>query len=174
MRTPNTATRAKDRVIEWMRQHLRGRMAHAGLWDLAVIRAATGMGRKEASKDTGMGCQAERPVSQGALGRKMCVWMHSTPHHAYHSAVRVHPYGLRTCLAAAINEVRTRGESCGGEVTCVVRNCPVGLGSPVFDKLEAELAKAMLSLPATKVGGWVLARAQHRLNEYNERERSAA
>ena len=52
---------------------------------------------------------------------------------------------------AAINEVRTRGESCGGEVTCVVRNCPKGLGSPVFDKLEAELAKAMLSLPATKV-----------------------
>jgi chorismate synthase len=54
---------------------------------------------------------------------------------------------------AAINEVRTRGESCGGEVTCVVRNVPKGLGSPVFDKLEAELAKAMLSLPATKVRG---------------------
>jgi chorismate synthase len=50
-----------------------------------------------------------------------------------------------------INEVRVRGESCGGVVTCVVRNCPKGLGNPVFDKLEAELAKAMLSLPATKV-----------------------
>lgn len=47
--------------------------------------------------------------------------------------------------------MRTRGESCGGEVTCVVRRSPKGLGSPVFDKLEAELAKAMLSLPATKV-----------------------
>ena len=35
-------------------------------------------------------------------------------------------------------------------MTCVVRNCPWGLGSPVFDKLEAELAKAMMSLPATK------------------------
>lgn len=34
----------------------------------------------------------------------------------------------------------------------MVRRCPRGLGSPVFDKLEAELAKAMLSLPATKVG----------------------
>lgn len=33
----------------------------------------------------------------------------------------------------------------------MVRNCPKGLGNPVFDKLEAELAKAMLSLPATKV-----------------------
>lgn len=53
--------------------------------------------------------------------------------------------------AAVINDVRTRGESCGGVVTCVVRGCPKGLGAPVFDKLEAELAKAMLSLPATKV-----------------------
>jgi hypothetical protein len=52
---------------------------------------------------------------------------------------------------AVINDVRTRGESCGGVVTCVVRGCPKGLGTPVFDKLEAELAKAMLSLPATKV-----------------------
>lgn len=44
-----------------------------------------------------------------------------------------------------------RGDSCGGEVTCVVRNCPIGMGSPVFDKLEADLAKAVMSLPATKV-----------------------
>jgi chorismate synthase len=58
---------------------------------------------------------------------------------------------LLLLLAAVINEVRVRGESCGGVVTCVVRNCPKGLGNPVFDKLEAELAKAMLSLPATKV-----------------------
>ena len=50
----------------------------------------------------------------------------------------------------AIDEVRTKGDSCGGEVTCVIRNCPVGLGAPVFDKLEADLAKAMMSLPASK------------------------
>ena len=53
-------------------------------------------------------------------------------------------------MIEAINEVRTRGESTGGEVTCVVRRCPKGLGAPVFDKLEAELAKAVMSLPATK------------------------
>lgn len=58
-------------------------------------------------------------------------------------------YGSHVC--AAIDEVRTRGDSCGGEVTCVVRNAPTGLGSPVFDKLEAELAKVCLSLPASKV-----------------------
>ncbi len=51
---------------------------------------------------------------------------------------------------AAIDEVRLRGDSCGGEVTCVVRRCPKGLGAPVFDKLEAELAKALMSLPASK------------------------
>ena len=43
-----------------------------------------------------------------------------------------------------------RGDSCGGVVTCVCRNVPRGLGAPVFDKLEADLAHAMLSLPATK------------------------
>ena len=41
-------------------------------------------------------------------------------------------------------------DSIGGTVTCVVRNVPAGLGEPVFDKLEAKLAHAMLSIPATK------------------------
>ncbi|EIE21045.1 chorismate synthase [Coccomyxa subellipsoidea C-169] len=53
-------------------------------------------------------------------------------------------------MYAAIDEVRVRGDSCGGEVTCVVRACPKGLGAPVFDKLEAELCKAFMSLPASK------------------------
>jgi chorismate synthase len=41
-------------------------------------------------------------------------------------------------------------DSIGGTVTCVIRNCPPGLGEPAFDKLEAKLAHAMLSIPATK------------------------
>lgn len=41
-------------------------------------------------------------------------------------------------------------DSIGGTVTCVIRNSPVGLGEPVFDKFEATLAHAMLSIPATK------------------------
>ena len=49
-----------------------------------------------------------------------------------------------------IKQVRADGDSVGGTIECVVRNAPVGLGEPVFDKLEADLAKAMLSLPATK------------------------
>jgi chorismate synthase len=49
-----------------------------------------------------------------------------------------------------IDEARRRGDSLGGVVTCVAHGVPPGLGEPVFDKLEAELAKAMLSLPACK------------------------
>jgi chorismate synthase len=45
---------------------------------------------------------------------------------------------------------RERGDSLGGLVTCVARDVPAGLGEPVFDKLEADLAKALLSLPACK------------------------
>ncbi len=49
-----------------------------------------------------------------------------------------------------IKEMRNDGNSVGGVVGCVIRNVPVGLGMPVFDRLEADLAKGMLSLPATK------------------------
>ncbi len=49
-----------------------------------------------------------------------------------------------------IKAVRSEGDSVGGLLTCVIRGVPAGLGEPVFDKLEADLAKAMLSLPATK------------------------
>lgn len=49
-----------------------------------------------------------------------------------------------------IERVRARGDSVGGVIECVARGVPAGWGEPVFDKLEADLAKAMLSLPATK------------------------
>lgn len=49
-----------------------------------------------------------------------------------------------------IKRMRGEGNSVGGVIECVVRCCPPGLGEPVFDKLEADLGKAMLSLPATK------------------------
>ncbi len=49
-----------------------------------------------------------------------------------------------------IEQVRSDGDSVGGIITGVARGVPVGWGSPVFDRLEADLAKAMLSLPATK------------------------
>src|SRR6478609_1925661 len=53
-------------------------------------------------------------------------------------------------MIALIDQVRLDRDTIGGIVTCVIRNTPVGLGEPVFDKLHAELGKAMLSINAVK------------------------
>ena len=67
-----------------------------------------------------------------------------------------------------IQEISAEGDSCGGIIECVVRHSPIGLGMPVFDKLEADLAKALMSLPATKgfeigsgFGGTLLKGSEH-------------
>ena len=67
-----------------------------------------------------------------------------------------------------IEAIGRDGDSCGGVIECVVRRPPVGLGMPVFDKLEADLAKAVMSLPATKgfeigsgFGGTLLRGSEH-------------
>ncbi|MCW3128090.1 MAG: chorismate synthase [Bacteroidetes bacterium] len=53
-------------------------------------------------------------------------------------------------MIAAIQDVRAAGDTLGGTVTCVVKHAPTGLGEPVFDKLHADLGKAMLSINAVK------------------------
>jgi chorismate synthase len=53
-------------------------------------------------------------------------------------------------MIALIDQVRLDRDTIGGIVTCVIKNTPVGLGEPVFDKLHAELGKAMLSINAVK------------------------
>lgn len=53
-------------------------------------------------------------------------------------------------MIALVEELRDEGDSVGGVVMCVVRGCPVGLGDPVFDKLNADLAKACMSINAVK------------------------
>jgi chorismate synthase len=47
-----------------------------------------------------------------------------------------------------IDQIRKEGDTIGGQISCVIRNCPAGLGEPVFDKLHADLGKAMLSINA--------------------------
>ena len=69
-----------------------------------------------------------------------------------------------------IKAVRSEGDSVGGVIECRVRGVPAGFGEPVFDRLEADLAKAMLSLPATKgfeIGSG-FAGAQLRGSEHND------
>ncbi|MCL4154114.1 UNVERIFIED_CONTAM: hypothetical protein GTU68_063106 [Idotea baltica] len=70
-------------------------------------------------------------VVAGAVAKQMLNGIHIT---AYVSGV----------------EVRGKGDTVGGIVSCVIQNVPVGLGEPVFDKLHAELGKAMLSINAVK------------------------
>lgn len=53
-------------------------------------------------------------------------------------------------MIAAIEQAKAEGDSVGGTITCVVKNIPIGLGEPIFHKLEAELAKAMLTINACK------------------------
>ncbi len=66
------------------------------------------------------------------------------------TAVRCPHPATAAKMIERIKAVRSEGDSVGGVIECRVRGVPVGLGEPVFDRLEADLAKAMLSLPATK------------------------
>ncbi len=66
------------------------------------------------------------------------------------NAVRCPDAAIAERMIERIKAVRSEGDSIGGTIECVIRGVPAGLGDPVFDKLEADLAKAMLSLPATK------------------------
>ncbi len=74
-----------------------------------------------------------------------------------------------------IKQARKDGDSLGGVVECVARGAPAGLGEPVFDKLEADLAKSVLSMPACKgfevgsgFGGTLLTGSQHNDPFYSE------
>ncbi len=79
------------------------------------------------------------------------------------SPVRCPDPASAALMVERIKAVRSDGDSVGGVIECRIRNVPAGLGEPVFDRLEADLAKAMLSLPATKgfeigsgfVGSWL-------------------
>jgi chorismate synthase len=66
------------------------------------------------------------------------------------NAVRCPDPAAARKMVEAIEKARADGDSLGGTIACVARGVPAGLGEPVFDKLEADLAKAMLSLPASK------------------------
>ncbi|WP_179319989.1 chorismate synthase [Winogradskyella helgolandensis] len=53
-------------------------------------------------------------------------------------------------MITKVEEIKKQGDTIGGTITCVIQNVPIGLGEPVFDKLHAELGKAMLSINAVK------------------------
>ncbi|WP_445719286.1 chorismate synthase [Flavobacterium sp.] len=66
------------------------------------------------------------------------------------NAVRCPDSASAERMEALIKEIKKQGDTIGGTITCVIQNVPIGLGEPVFDKLHAELGKAMLSINAVK------------------------
>ncbi|URD77950.1 Chorismate synthase [Musa troglodytarum] len=163
---PNTDQRGHD----YSEMSIAYRPSHAdATYDFKYgLRAIQGGGRSSARETIGR-------VAAGALAKKILKMYAGTEILAYVSQVHkvVLPEGvvdneavtldeiesnIVRCpdpeyaqkMIEAIDAVRVKGESVGGVVTCIARNVPRGLGCPVFDKLEADLAKAMLSLPATK------------------------
>lgn len=89
--------------------------------------------------------------------------------------VRCPDHATAEKMIALIDQVRLDRDTIGGIVTCVIKNTPVGLGEPVFDKLHAELGKAMLGINAVKgfeygsgFEGIKLRGSQHNDEFYNE------
>jgi len=130
------------------------------------IRSASGGGRSSARETVGRvaaGAIADKFLNE-TFGLEIVAWVQSVGEIEAHSIdvdnisredvdktiVRCPDRTVAAKMIKSIDEVRDRADSVGGTITCVCRNIPPGLGEPVFDKIEAKLAQAMLSIPATK------------------------
>jgi chorismate synthase len=130
------------------------------------IRASSGGGRSSARETIGRvaaGAVARKIIAEKA-GIEIVAWVDSvgtvqseavdidtvTRQQVDKNDIRCPDSGAAKKMAALISEMQEQKDSVGGVVKCVCRNVPAGLGEPVFDKLEASLARAMLSIPATK------------------------
>jgi chorismate synthase len=100
----------------------------AGQWNVSVVAWVSKVGALRAD------CDVEKVTREQ---------VEATP-------IRCPDLAMAEQMIAAVEAVRKHGDSLGGIVTCAVRGCPPGWGEPVFDRLEADLAKAVMSLPASK------------------------
>jgi chorismate synthase len=130
------------------------------------LRAASGGGRASARETIGRvaaAAVARQVLASLHPGIEVLAWVASIQHLRAEvdpgtvTAADIESNIVRTADPAMvlpmiehIKAIRGEGNSVGGTVECVVRGLPAGLGEPIFDKLEADLAKAMLSIPATK------------------------
>jgi chorismate synthase len=130
------------------------------------IRASSGGGRSSARETIGRvaaGAIAEKFLKQtydidivawvssvGAIETDMTDMGSITRHHVDTNLIRCPDPTAAAEMIALVAETKAAKDSVGGTITCVCRHVPAGLGEPVFDKLEALLAHAMLSIPATK------------------------
>ncbi len=102
------------------------------------IRDYLGGGRASARETIGR-------VAAGAIAKKILKEVKITA-----TIKQIHNATTQKEMVQAILEAKKNGDSVGGIIECVIKNVPVGLGSPVFEKLDAKLAQAMLSIPAVK------------------------
>ncbi|MBE7494450.1 MAG: chorismate synthase [Verrucomicrobiaceae bacterium] len=131
------------------------------------VRAVSGGGRSSARETIGRdaaGALARKVLQHSISGYECLAYVKTVqnieatvPAAAELTSELIESNIVRTCdpvaaekMIALIESVRSQGNSVGGVIECVVRGVPPGLGEPIFDRLEADLAKAMLSLPATK------------------------
>ncbi|MCX6123542.1 MAG: chorismate synthase [Proteobacteria bacterium] len=145
------------------------RPSHADFTTLARfgIKSKSGSGRSSARETIGRvagGAVAELMLSQVLPQFSIVAWVHAvgdimcptiaedtvTRDEVDSSEVRCPFPDAARKMIQLIEQAKAEGDSVGGIIRCVMRGVPAGLGEPVFDKLEADLAKAMLSLPATK------------------------
>ncbi|MFC5412808.1 chorismate synthase [Larkinella bovis] len=113
-----------------------------------AARVAAGALAKLLLKQQGVSIQAY--VSQVGKLKLETPYQELTIAQAEENAVRCPDPVLAQQMFEYIDETRKQGDSVGGVVSCVVTGVPVGWGEPVFDKLHAELGKAMLSINAVK------------------------
>jgi chorismate synthase len=130
------------------------------------IRASSGGGRSSARETIGRvaaGAIAEKWLRE-TYGVEIVAWVSScgeiearevdpdilTREQVDQNIIRCPDPEAAERMIERVMALREEGDSIGGVLNAVVRNAPVGLGEPVFDKLEAKLAQAMLSIPATK------------------------
>jgi chorismate synthase len=130
------------------------------------IRALSGGGRASARETVGRvagGAVAEKYLAQ-QYGIEIIAWVSSVStidapspdlmrvsrKDVDRSMIRCPDLQAAENMTTAIEEAKLTGDSLGGIISCVCRNVPAGLGEPVFDKAEALLAQAMLSIPAVK------------------------
>ncbi len=158
----NADARGKD--YSEMREKYRPSHADFTYQEKYGIRSVEGGGRASARETIGrVAGGAVAKVFLQSMGIEVLAWVQSvhdlqatvvedevTSAAIEANAVRCPDADMAQKMFAKIDAIRKQGDSVGGVIRCVVRNVPTGLGAPVFDKLEADLAKAMLSIPAAK------------------------
>lgn len=156
---------ARSRDYEEIREKYRPSHADFTYDEKYGVRAWSGGGRASARETVAR-------VAAGALAKKMLrlwyrvevvAWVEKVHHicadidpltvtleQVEANVVRCPDPAVAAQMLEHIEQIRKEGNSVGGVVGCVARNCPSGWGEPIFDKLEADLAKAVMSLPACK------------------------